>query len=349
MTHSTRSLFLPAIVLMAAASCAPKAESTGDRSVAVKVATATLSTEKTVPQFAFISKPYRQADLSFRVSGPLEKFEVFSGNAYRAGQTIASIDNRDFVIRHDRAEAVYNQAKAEAERVEALYLKENISASANEKARAEHLTSKTAYQTALNEMNDTRLVAPFDGYVAEVYVEQFQEVRASQPVLSMVDVSRLKVEAYVPQNVAYEAEKGSSVKLVFDAMPGREFRATIEDISKSTTQNNLSYLLTAILPNADNALLGGMSGKLFFETSNPTAAAKEVLMVPQSAVCHRPSVGSYVWVVDSVSGTVRRQVITTGAMRANMVVVCAGLESGSQVATSSLRFLTDGSSIKIAQ
>lgn len=349
MTHSIRSLFLPAIVLMAAASCAPKAEKTGDRSVAVKVATATLSTEKTVPQFAFISKPYRQADLSFRVSGPLEKFEVFSGNAYRAGQTIASIDRRDFIVRRDRAEAVYNQAKAEAERIESLYLKQNISASANEKARAEYLTSKTAYQTALNELSDTRLVAPFDGYVAEVYVEQFQEVRASQPVLSMVEVSRLKIEAYVPQNVASEAKKGGSVKLVFDAMPDKEFRATIEDISKSTTQNNLSYMLTAILPNADNELLGGMSGKLFVENSNPTIAAKEVLTVPQSAVCHRPIIGTYVWVVDSVAGRVRRQVVTTGAMRANMVVVCAGLESGAQVATSSLRFLSDGSSIKIAR
>lgn len=348
MTHTLRlSITIAATCLVA--SCAPKAEQEGEKTIAVKVATATLSADRSVPQFAFISKPYRQADLSFRVSGPLEKFEVFSGNAYRAGQTIASIDRRDFIVRRDRAEAVYNQAKAEAERIESLYLKQNISASANEKARAEYLTSKTAYQTALNELSDTRLVAPFDGYVAEVYVEQFQEVRASQPVLSMVEVSRLKIEAYVPQNVASEAKKGGSVKLVFDAMPDKEFRATIEDISKSTTQNNLSYMLTAILPNADNELLGGMSGKLFVENSNPTIAAKEVLTVPQSAVCHRPTIGTYVWVVDSVAGRVRRQVITTGAMRANMVVVCAGLESGAQVATSSLRFLTDGSSIKIAQ
>ena len=76
-------------------------------------------------------------------------------------------------------EAQYNQAKAEYERIEVLYRKNNVSASTFEKAKAEYISAKTAYETAMNELNDTRLVAPFDGYVGEVYIEEFQDVKAS--------------------------------------------------------------------------------------------------------------------------------------------------------------------------
>ena len=51
-------------------------------------------------------------------------------------------------ISKERAEAVYNQAKAEFERVKALYEKDNLSASAYEKARADYTSAKTAFETA---------------------------------------------------------------------------------------------------------------------------------------------------------------------------------------------------------
>ena len=52
-----------------------------------------------------------------------------------------------------------------------LYEKDNLSASAYEKARADYTSAKTAFETATNELDDTRLIAPFDGYVGEVYIE----------------------------------------------------------------------------------------------------------------------------------------------------------------------------------
>mgnify|MGYP002242146591 CR=1 FL=1 len=86
-------------------------------------------------EFPFIARPFRTSELSFRVGGPIDRFDVYAGNRYERGNIIAEIDPRDFRIRKERAEAVYRQSKAEFERIEALYRKENISASTYEKAK----------------------------------------------------------------------------------------------------------------------------------------------------------------------------------------------------------------------
>ena len=126
---------------------------------------------------------------------------MYAGNYYKRGEVIAEIDPRDFRIRKERSEALYNQAKAEFERIKVLYGKKNVSASAFEKAKADYVSAKTAYETAVNELNDTRLIAPFDGYVGQVYIEEFQDVKASQPVISFVDLGQLKLEAYVTRRL----------------------------------------------------------------------------------------------------------------------------------------------------
>ena len=63
-------------------------------------------------EFPFIARPFRTSELSFRVGGPIDRFDVYAGNQYERGNIIAEIDPRDFRIRKERAEAVYRQSKA---------------------------------------------------------------------------------------------------------------------------------------------------------------------------------------------------------------------------------------------
>ena len=170
-------------------------------------------------EFSFIAQPFRTSELSFRVGGPIDRFDVYAGNHYKQGSIIAEIDPRDFRIRRERAEAVYQQAKAEFGRIQKLHDMGNISASAYEKAKADYTTAKAAFNTAAYELEDTRLIAPFNGYVGEVYIEKFQDVKATQPVISFIDIDRLKIEVYVTQDIAYAAQSLDSIQIRFDAQP----------------------------------------------------------------------------------------------------------------------------------
>lgn len=316
-------------------------ETKSEQDLLVYTAQTTTLSQESSKEFPFIAQPFRTSELSFRVGGPIDHFDVYAGNRYNQGAMIAEIDPRDFRIRKERAEAVYRQAKAEFERIEVLYKKENISASTYEKAKAEYVSAKMAFETAVNELADTRLVAPFSGYVGEVYIEKFQDVKATQPVLSLIDIHQLKIEIYVTQDIAYAAQKMDSIRLRFDAIPGKVFDARIAEVSKGTTRNNLSYLLTAFLPNKDGELLAGMSGKAILDVAQGKGASE--VCIPQTALCHRPTEGSYVWVVNPESKQVSRRKVTVGELLPNgYAAISQGLQADETIAVSKLRFLSDG-------
>lgn len=337
-------VFSLSMVLIA---CSNPARSGQNQEIVVRVAQVVQQPGTQQKEFSFISAPFRTSELSFRVGGPVDYFEGYTGNFYKRGEVIAEIDPRDFRIRKERTEAIYKQAKAEFQRIETLYRKNNLSASTFEKAKADYVSAKTAYETAVNELKDTRLLAPFDGYIGEVYIEKFQDVKPAQPVISFIDINRLKIETYVTQEIAFNRPEGREVDLRFDAMPGKVYKASITEISKNTTSNNLSYLLTALLPNEGVQLPAGMSGKLSFQLDSGRDGM--AIVVPQKAVCHRPAVGDYVWTFDPESQKVVRKKVTLGRlMPGGQVNVVEGLSGDEWVVVTGLRFLSEGMNVKIA-
>lgn len=306
----------------------------------VKTARATAVRADSRKEFPFIAKPFRSSELSFRVSGPIDNFEAYAGNRYDMGEVIAEIDPRDFRLRQETAEAVFRRAEADYKRVGALYEKDNVSASTYEQVRAAWIAAKTAYDTAVNEVEDTRLRAPFDGYVGEVFIERFQDVRAAQPIVTLVDISKLRIEVYVTQDIAMRAEELKSVSLSFDQYPGEVFRADVVECARSTTSNNLSYLLTALLPNPGGKLPSGLSGEVFFDLSDN---ASDAVAIPQTALCHRPAAGDFVWVVNPETGVVSQRSVRLGELLpGGMMSISEGLADGETVVVSGLRFLSEG-------
>ena len=339
-------LFCLVLVLNA---CGNPAKNAEEQKVIVKVSPVTTVRPESKNEFSFIAKPFRTSQLSFRVGGPIDRFEVYAGNYYRQGDIMAEIDPRDFRIRKERAEGIYNQAKAEYERIRVLYEKNNIAASAYEKAKADYVSAKTAFDTVVNELNDTKLVAPFSGYVGEVFIEKFQDVKPSQPVISFVDIHELKIETYVTQDIAINLQNLSHVELRFDAMPDSLYEARIVEVSKNTTSNNLSYLLTALLPNENGRLLSGMSGKIFIDMKGSCEGEAEIV-VPQISVCHTSRKGDYVWVIDETTKLASQRKVNRGELLPGGVIrIEEGLESGEVVAVSGLRFLSDGLKVELSE
>lgn len=334
---NARIFILP--LLWLTASCtdrSPKPESL----MCVETARATTVEVSPCCEFPFIAKPLRTSTLSFRVSGPVDRFEVYTGARYRAGDLIAGIDPRDFQLRYEQADAAWRQARADYDRVASLYEKDNLPASSYEASRAACITAQTARDAASNALNDTRLTAPFDGYVGEVFIERFQDVRAAQPVVTFVDISSLRIEIYVTQEIAMRSDSLGEVELEFDHRPGELYRARVVECARSTTPNNLSYLLTALLPNPYDQLPAGLSGKVHLDMPG-TGSLK--VSVPRKALCHTSSTGDHVWTVNPSSGSVaRRRIVVGDLLPGDRIAVNAGLAAGETVAVSGLRFLDEG-------
>ena len=96
MTTTRFSLCIFCLCLFA--SCG-RGEQKADEPIRVKVAEAETLVPSSEREFSFISKPFKETELSFRVGGPIDRFEVYAGNFYHRGDIIAEIDSRDFRIR----------------------------------------------------------------------------------------------------------------------------------------------------------------------------------------------------------------------------------------------------------
>lgn len=309
--------------------------------------------------FPFFSLPYRQSCLSFRVGGPLQ-MDIQPGDAFRKGDTLASVDDRDYREEYQKAMAVYRQAEEEFGRVKALFSCGNVSKSLYEKAMAERDVALSAYRHAANCLADTRLTAPFDGYVQEVYVEAFQDVRPAQPVLSLVEMDRLIVEAYVPEAMAMELisdeagrnpeiRSGSDfpIKICFEAVPDKVFYPEEIRLSRHVSDRNLAYRLRMTVGNPGGRLPGGLSGKVLLEG----ASADSVLVLPQSAVFRGEDAENYVWkVVDSCGClSVVRCAVGLGRLLDESVEICSGIVAGESVAVSSKNLLYPNAPVRLQE
>lgn len=335
-------------VLLAA--CGNKPEAGQDIFLVEVVAPTREAAAESFRTYPFISKPYNETQLSFRVSGPVLDFDLRAGRAFSKGSTILAIDERDFRVRRQQAEAVYLQANEEYKRIKALYEKNNISGSAYEKAKADFLVASSHLESARNALQDTRLIAPYDGYIQSVHIEPFQEVRAAQAIVTFIELDRLKIETYIPEEVALslrgkDIARECPVSVRFDNQPDTTILPLELSVSKSTTLNNLSYLLTATLPNPDKEWLGGMSGTLSFRL--PAGTREEKLSLPLHAICHRPGKGDHVWVARD--GKARLMPVKLGKLAGNRMEILEGIGEGDRVICTRQAFLSEHKDVTIQE
>lgn len=298
--------------------------------------------------YSFLSSPYRITELSFRVGGPVTTFNVQNGQFFKKGELIAAIDDRDFIIRKQRAEALFNRTRADYVRIANLYEKGNISGTSYEKAKAEYEQAKSDFEAASNDLKDTQMTAPFDGYIQQINIDKFQDVNPSFPIITFIDLSKIKAEAYIPEDMAvslrsHKTKDSSYVR--FKAFKNKKFHPIETYVTHSTSDNNISYLYTLILDNKDNRLFGGMAGTLSISTSRTSTFSCPKVSIPQTAVCHNPQIGTYVWLV-SPDNRVNKKVIQTGNLIAgNYIEVLSGLTIGDKIALTRLSYLSDNEEI----
>ena len=132
--------------------------------------------------FPAVVDAIQKADISFRVSGKIQKILVKEGDEVKRGQVLAELDPTDFKITLKDRQASYDTAKANYDRAKALVEKGAISKVDHDNIRAQFHTAKANLETAKQDLIYTSLKANFDGIIARRHVENFEEVILSQTV-----------------------------------------------------------------------------------------------------------------------------------------------------------------------
>ncbi len=359
------SLVAAALLGMILIACGPEEEATSTpvRLVkAIKVGDASDLDTRALPGRA---RAAQEVDLAFRVAGPLITRPVNVGDEVKAGEVVARIDPRDYEVERRNALAQLQEAKAalaraqgDYDRIQRIFKHDPgaTSEAAVDKAREERdraqATVKSLEATvaaADDRLSDTYLKAPFDGTVVTTYVENFQTVRANQPIVRLLDTQRIKFDVDVPERYIAYVPTVKNIRVRFDAFPDKEIPAELFEIGTEASQTTRTYPVTLIMDQPDGIrILAGMAGKASADVNMPEGEATAELVVPVSAVLASEEPDkSYLWVIDESTKTVSLRPVVARRLTDRGIIVEQGLEPGEWIATAGVHFLEEGQRVEI--
>ena len=290
----------------------------------------------------------RRAVLSFKVSGPLVKLPVDEGQKVKKGELIAQIDPRDFQIALQEAQASFREAEQQFRRYKELYAKKQVSKADFDRYRAARDVALARLDDARNALNDTTLRAPFDGVIAKRYVENFQKVRAKDPIVNLQDISEIEILVDVPELIMAELKEKSEGDVVvqFDSIPGKKFPLKVKEYSTEADPATQTYQVVFVMNQpAEANILPGMTASVTAKSS--AAKSRPYILVPAIAVLDAPGNHPYVFVYDAKAGVVHKREVRIGRLQGSSSIhILDGLKPGEQIVTAGITKLEDGMKVR---
>lgn len=289
-----------------------------------------------------------RVDLSFNVPGRIVALDATEGTRVEQGAVLAELDARDYRSRLRAVEAEHKEAEANYQRARKLLEAGYISRAEHDQLKAARDVVAAELATVRKTLADTKLRAPFDGVVAKRYVENFTEVRAKQPVLSLQNLSNLEIVVDVPEQfVARRSGRPRlSLEARFETLPGRTFPLTIKEHATEADPKTGTYrYVTALKAPQGARILPGMTATVIARRVDPPSAEDHRFVVPIPAVFAHVTLQPRVWVVDR-DNRVRARAVELGRLTGTSEVeILEGLRTGEVVVVQAAPRLREGMEI----
>lgn len=161
-----------------------------------------------------------------------------------------------------------------------------------------------------SDIDDTTLRTPIGGVITEQLAEVGEVVPAYQTLVSIKSLSRLEVEAFVPEINIGKVLVGNRAELVFDAFPDRLVEGTVTHIDESETilDGVTNYKVVVSMDGDVSHLRSGMTADVVLVTREQANAT----VVPQYVISEDEEGRSYVEKV--VFGEIRPVYVTLGLL-----------------------------------
>lgn len=310
----------------------------------VKIDTVTSADGQAILQYPGKVKAAQDVSLAFRVNGTIRKIFAEDGARVRAGQLLAELDPTDYQVQLDATEAEYKQIKAEAERVMALYKENGTTPNANDKAvyGLKQITAK--YQHHKDQLEYTRLYAPFDGYVQKRLFEAHETVGAGMPVISMISSGTPEVEISLPAAEYIRRNQFSRYHCTFDIYPDEVFQLKFISITPKANANQLYSMRLQMLRGEQPIPSPGMNTMVTIYCDTDEAQS---LYVPSGAILQKEG-KTLVFVYNPDSHTVHSREVTVirPLTDGRCIIAADGLKPGEPVVSSGVHHIEDGETVK---
>lgn len=272
------------------------------------------------------------------ISGRISAIRFTEGARVSKGAALVLLDSSTQAAEVQQARANLALAQTNYERTQELQKSKFVSANAGDQALNGLKVAEANLALSEARLAKTQILAPFNATIGLRQVSVGDYVKEGQDLVTLEDMSELKLDFRLPENYFGKVKLGQLVEIKTDAFPGRAFKARLIAIDPLIDQAGRSLSLRAILDNTQGNLRPGMFANVRLIFSERASA----MTIPEEALM---PVGADQYVFKTVDGKAQRVQVKIGLRRNAKVEVTAGLRPGDEVVTAGQLKIRDGAAV----
>ncbi len=311
----------------------------------IEVETATTDLHLTFPA---VIQATKSAELTFQVSGEILELNVLQGAAIQQGDVIAKLDQRNAINAVEQARVEYENASSEYQRYQQLIAQSLVSQSNLDAQRTKRDVAAIALSNAEKALSDTELHAPFSGAISQLYVNQYQNIQAKEPIVVIQSQKREAIINVPGTIVAITPQfEPANTRVVLDQAPNAEIPAEFREFSGIADQATQTYEVSfSFLPPEELLILPGMTANVSTTLiMNSAGEQASGVSLPIAAILAEGE-NTYVWVVDSSDMSIGKRLVQVETVPGESIRVIDGLEDGETIVAAGVSFFHEGMKVR---
>lgn len=215
-----------------------------------------------------ITEPILDSTLSTPAAGIVSQRRFKEGDVIKQGDVLVELDKRLEELEVIRRKTVYDQAENEYDVTKKLFDKPNSSTPGVdvEKRKLERDVAKVEFELAQEQLRRRHIAAPFDGSIAEIFLQVGEACQIQQPMVRIVNTRQCYFVSNVEAKAGYNLKPGQPVNLEIDAGSGTPVRVPGQINFVSPVVDPASGLMKVkvVFENSNGAIRPGVAGKMTF-------------------------------------------------------------------------------------
>ncbi len=281
------------------------------------------------------------------ISGILTNVHVRNGQRVSKGQVLATIDDSGLSQQLAQLEINEELAKTTFERQKRLWDQKIGSEIQFLQAQSAYEAQQKAVSQLKKQLEKTKVIAPYSGIIDDIISEEGTVVGAGMtPLLRIINLNNMYIEAVVPEKYLAYITKGTSVRAYFPVLQDT-IDSKIRQISNFIDPNNRTFKVEIGVPNRSGKIKPNLTARLNINDYTN----KNAILVPQNIISENADGEQYVYAISNVSNsntaTATKTFVKTGKTKGDLIEIKEGLSNNIQIVLEGSRSVRDGQKVEI--
>ena len=283
---------------------------------------------------------YSKIDIAAEAQGTITSLNAALGQNISKGGIIATIDDKLKKLAVQTASISVAKLKKDLERYNNLYKGGTVTEQQLNDAQNLYDNAEIQLEQAKKQLSDATIKSPISGVITRKQVEGGEYINIGSPIVTIVDISRLKIKLNVSEANVYQLKLNDKATITTDVYPGVTFRGNISFIS-SQGDDSHNYPVEILIPN--NSKYPLKSGT-FANVMIKLPVAAKASYIPRESLLGSIT-DAEVYVAENNKAILKK--IVVGNANDKYIKVISGLNDGDKVIVNGQINLSENKAIKI--